>query len=64
MLTHLVKRPVNPAADIPHKVSSTHFYVTDKKLGIFNISESNFLRHNEGKIFFIYIHTILGGGRT
>jgi len=56
MLTHLVKWPVNPAADIPHKVSSTHFYVTDKKLGIFNISESNFFRHNEGKILYIYIY--------
>jgi len=61
MPTHLVKWPLNPATDIPHKVSSTHFYVTDKKLEIFNISESNFFRHNEGKIY-IYIHTILRGG--
>jgi len=62
MPTHLVKWPVNPAADIPHKVSSTHFYVTDKKLGIFNISESNFFRHNEGKILYIYIHHSEGWG--
>jgi hypothetical protein len=54
MLTHLVKWPVKPAADIPHKVSSTHFYVTDKKYGFFNISESNFFRHNGGKL--LYIH--------